>query len=85
MKSYKNSNLFWKRPSLVSEEKLINFINRWVKDKSHTAVNANSFWGELTINVTDTQTERERVAPGVSTSTTETHSFETSSKTPGFF
>lgn len=64
---------------------MIHFINKWVKDKAWTAVSTNSCWGDSTINVGDTQTEKERVAPGLSTSTTETHSSGTSGKTPGFF
>lgn len=73
---------------MLSEEKLVMIysINKWVKDKAKTAVSTNSCWGgDWTINVNDTQTERERVAPGLSTSTTETHSSGTSGKTPGFF
>lgn len=73
---------------MLSEEKLVMIysINKWVKDKAQTAVSTNSCWGgDWTINVNDTQTERERVAPGLSTSTTETHSSGTSGKTPGFF
>lgn len=43
---------------------MIYSINKWVKDKAQTAVSTNSCWGgDWTINVNDTQTERERGLP----------------------
>lgn len=72
--------------SLFSEEKLFMTHTKWVINKAQTCCQHGSLqWGDSTINVSDTQAGRQRVALVLSTSTTETHSFGTSSKTPGLF